>query len=171
MDAARLNAAMVAEVAARLKDAGVPLSPAVLEAFLGVPRHLFVPDVPLEEAYRDQSIILKDDGGVPCSSSSQPTIMAIMLEQLALRSGDRVLELGVGSGYNAALLARLVGGEGRVVTLDLDGELVAAARERFAAAGADGVEAIVADGGFGWPAAAPYDAIVPTEIGSASRRE
>jgi protein-L-isoaspartate(D-aspartate) O-methyltransferase len=107
---------------------------AVADAFLAVPRHLFVPGVPPERAYRDEAIATKIEGGRPVSSSSQPAIMAIMLEQLDVRPGMRVLEIGAGTGYNAALLQHLVGPRGRVVTIDIDPEVVAWARERLQAA-------------------------------------
>jgi len=85
--------------------------------------------------------------------------MAIMLEQLGVRPGDRVLEIGAGTGYNAALLARLVGPEGRVVTVDLDEEIVAEARDRLHAAGLPEVAVIRGDGGEGYAPEAPYDRI------------
>ena len=89
-----------------LRARGRLQSPAIAAAFAQVPRHLFVPDVSLDEASRDTFIATKrqPDGEV-ISSSSQPEIMAIMLEQLDLRPGQRVLEIGAGTGYNAALLA------------------------------------------------------------------
>lgn len=135
---------------------------AVADAFLAVPRHLFVPGVPPERAYRDEAISTKIEGGLPVSSSSQPAIMAIMLEQLDVRPGMRVLEIGAGTGYNAALLQHLVGQRGRVVTIDIDPEVVGWARERLAAAGYPEVVVIEGDGADGWPAEAPYDRIEVT---------
>ncbi len=96
-------------------------------AFGAVPRHLFLSGVPLEEVYRDQAITTKYLNGTPISSSSQPAIMAIMLEQLQLERGQRVLEIGAGTGYNAALMAHIVGTEGKVVTIDIDDDTVARA--------------------------------------------
>jgi protein-L-isoaspartate(D-aspartate) O-methyltransferase len=88
--------------------------------------------------------------------------MALMLEQLGVQPGQRVLEIGAGTGYNAALLAHLAGGSGEVTTLDLDDDIVAAAREHLAACGFGGVRVVQADGGNGWPPGAPYDRIILT---------
>lgn len=132
--------------------------PAVADAFRSVPRDAFLPGVPLEQAYSDAAIPTKWEDGRPVSSSSQPSIMAVMLEQLEVRPGDRVLEIGAGTGYNAALLARLVGAEGTVVTVDVDAEVAAAAHERL-----DGAARVVhADGALGHAELAPYDRIVVT---------
>src|SRR3990172_6286957 len=100
----------------------------VAEAFAAVPRHLFVPGQPLKDVYTDRAFITKRVDGVPVSSSSQPSIMAIMLEQLELAPGQRVLEIGAGPGYNAALLSQLVGERGRVTTVDIDAEVAGGGR-------------------------------------------
>src|SRR6202022_2513641 len=113
---AELRARLVAELRAR----GALHDPRVAEAFARVPRHVFVPDVSPEEVYADRSIAIKLEDGIPISSSSQPAIMAEMLEMLAVREGDRVLEIGAGSGYNAAPIAELAGPSGYVQTLDID---------------------------------------------------
>ena len=136
--------------------------PRVEAAFRAVPRHLFVPGAPLERVYSDDAVITKRQDGVPVSSSSQPAIMAIMLEQLDLQPGHTVLEIGAGTGYNAALLAHIVGDKGQVVTMDIDRDLVDAARAHLSAAGYDGVEAACGDGALGYPKAAPYDRIILT---------
>lgn len=139
------------------------VSEPVAAAMRAVPRHLFVPGVAPEDAYRDEPIVTKrDDEGRPISSSSQPAIMATMLDQLAVALGHRVLEIGAGTGYNAALLARLVGPEGRVVSLDLDEDVVAGAREHLAAAGESRVEVVHGDGAAGHPELAPYDRLIAT---------
>ena len=145
-----------------LRAIGVLTSPAVEAAFRAVPRHLFLPSVPVEEAYRDDAIPTKMAGGRAISSSSQPAIMAIMLEQLAAEPGHRVLEIGAGTGYNAALLAHLVGPNGRVVSVDIDDDIVAAAQAHFAAAGIENVRLVRADGGDGYAPDAPYDRIILT---------
>ena len=105
----------------------------VRQAFLAVPRHPFVPRSPVDEAYRaDRAIPTHfDERGVSISSSSAPTIMAIMLELLNAAPGQRVLEIGAGTGYNAALLSHLVGDAGTVTSIDIDEEV---AREASRAA-------------------------------------
>ena len=127
-----------------------------------MPRHLFVPEVSLERAYRNEAIPTKLLDGRPVSSASQPSIVAVMLEQLDARPGQHVLEIGAGTGYNAALLAQLVHPGGHVVTVDVDDDIVDSARAHLAAAGLDGVEVVCRDGGLGHPAGAPYDRIILT---------
>ena len=131
-------------------------------AFRSVPRHHFLPDIPIEQAYEDRAIPTKMENGRPISSSSQPAMMAIMLEQLALQPGHHVLEIGAGTGYNAALMAHIVGETGRVTTLDIDEDIVLAAQAHLQAAGANGVHVICADGTLGWADHAPYDRIILT---------
>ncbi|HZC79235.1 MAG TPA: methyltransferase domain-containing protein [Ktedonobacterales bacterium] len=161
-DAMQLRRALVEG----LCQGAVCLSPAVEHALLAVPRHLFVPGVPLQDAYADIAIPTHWEEGVPVSSASQPAIVALMLEQLRVEPGMRVLEVGAGTGYNAALLAELAGPHGRVVTLDIDAEIVAEARAHLDAAGYPGVRAIAADGATGWRAEAPYDRIMLTASAS-----
>jgi protein-L-isoaspartate(D-aspartate) O-methyltransferase len=96
----------------RLKCAGYIHTPAVEAAFRAVPRHLFLPAVAPDTVYTDEAIPTKRLDGKAVSSSSQPAIMAIMLEQLDLHPGHRVLEIGAGTGYNAALMAHIVGDSG-----------------------------------------------------------
>jgi protein-L-isoaspartate(D-aspartate) O-methyltransferase len=115
------------------------------------------------DAYQDEAFVIKTGGdGMPVSSSSQPAIMAIMLEQLGLAPGNRVLEIGTGTGYNAALMAFLVGERGSVVTVDIDAELVTRARANLTAAGYARVTVICGDGGFGAPEHAPFERIIVT---------
>ena len=148
-----------------LRDSGRLCSAAVEEAFRAVPRHLFLPGVPLARAYADEAVAVQAVDGVTTSSASQPSMMAIMLAQLDLRPGHRVLEVGAGTGYNAALMARLVGPQGRVVAVDIDSDLVEGADLHLAAAGVSDVELVCADGALGYPPGAPYDRIVLT-VGS-----
>lgn len=135
---------------------------AIAAAFEAVPRHHFLPGHPLEQIYADQAVPVKREGDEWLSSSSQPAMMAIMLAQLDLRPGQRVLEVGAGTGYNAALIANLVGPSGRVLSLDIDADLVAAARANLDAAGWPEVELRHADGSLGAPDAAPFDRIMVT---------
>jgi protein-L-isoaspartate(D-aspartate) O-methyltransferase len=159
---AKLQQALVDD----LKRRGHITTPQVEAAFRAVSRHLFVPGVALGQVYSDQVIPTKKLDGQVVSSSSQPAIMAIMLEQLELAPGQRVLEVGAGTGYNAALVAHIVGETGQVVTVDLDEDIVSGAQEHLAAAGFDQVQVVCADGGYGYAQAAPYDRIILT-VGSA----
>ncbi len=139
--------------------AGASLS----EAFLAVPRHVFLPQESAAQAYEDTAIVTKSDaGGLPVSSSTQPAMMAIMLEQLGLAAGHRVLEIGTGTGYNAALIAEIVGDSGSVVTIDMEPDLVEQARASLAAAGFAGITVVCGDGADGVPGHAPYDRIIVT---------
>jgi protein-L-isoaspartate(D-aspartate) O-methyltransferase len=149
-----------ARLVAHLRARGDVRSERVAAAFARVPRHVFVPDVPPEDVYADRSIAIKLEDGIPISSSSQPAIMAEMLEMLALREGDRVLEIGAGTGYNAALIAELVGPSGFVETLDIDEDLVGAARRHLDEAGYPQVRTLRADGARGDPGGARFDAVI-----------
>jgi protein-L-isoaspartate(D-aspartate) O-methyltransferase len=156
-------AAARARMAAGLRINGRAPSERIQDAFATVPRHLFVPQISAADAYRDEAFVLKcGPDGVPLSSSSQPAMMAIMLEQLDLQPGHRVLEIGTGSGYNAAIMALVTGPDGAVTTVDIDPELVSRARASLAEAGFGDVDVICADGGFGAPEHAPFDRIIVT---------
>ena len=146
----------------KLISVGCIRSPMVEESFRAVPRHLFVPGVALERAYSDEAILTKRKDGRVVSSSSQPAMMAIMLEQLQLRPGHRVLEIGTGTGYNAGLMKNLVGDSGLVVTIDIDEDIVESAREHLGSAGLDNVKVVCGDGGLGYADYAPYDRIILT---------
>lgn len=149
-------------LADELKRLGFIRTPLVESAFRNVPRHLFLPGVPLEEVYQNQAIITKRIAGKPVSSSSEPAMMAIMLEQLGLQPGHRVLEIGAGTGFNAALMSHIVGETGQIITVDIDTEIAEAARKNLAAAGFNRVQVICEDGGNGYATAAPYDRIILT---------
>ena len=144
-----------------LKEENCITTPVVEQAFLSVPRHLFLPGEPLDKVYSDQSIVVRRDAeGQWTSSSSQPAIMAIMLEQLDLKPGQRVLEIGAGTGFNAALIASVVGPGGVVVTVDIQPDLIEHARKGLGRAGYDWVQTVAGDGGYGYPEGAPYDRII-----------
>ena len=135
----------------------------IAAALSDVPRHLFLPHLPPEDAYLDDAIVTKRDAdGQPISSSSQPAIMAIMLDQLTLAPGQRVLEIGAGTGYNAALMRHIVGPSGTVVSVDIDADVADRAREHLASAGYPDVTVVAADGAEGYPPGAPYDRVIAT---------
>jgi protein-L-isoaspartate(D-aspartate) O-methyltransferase len=146
----------------QLKADGHLRSPAVEAAFREVPRHEYLPDEPLAEVYdQHRAIVTRLDGGVPVSSSSAPDIMAIMLERLGVEPGDRVLEIGTGTGYNATLLSLLVTRSGSVTSIDIDPEVIATARPRLERM-APAVDVVQADGWLGQPERAPFDRVEAT---------
>jgi protein-L-isoaspartate(D-aspartate) O-methyltransferase len=135
----------------------------VADALRSVPRHLFLPGLPPEQVYSDEALVTKRDAdGLPRSSSSQPGLMASMLDELALAPGHRVLEIGAGTGYNAALIRHIVGPSGAVVSIDIDLDTVEEAREHLAAAGYPDVTVLCRDGAEGAPEYAPFDRLIAT---------
>jgi protein-L-isoaspartate(D-aspartate) O-methyltransferase len=136
MDARELREGLVQ----RLERTGAIRSARIAAAMRTVERERFVPQASLREAYADQALILKEREGVVLSSISQPSMVALMLELLDVRSGDRVLEIGTGSGYNAALLATLIGDTGVLTSVEVERDLITLARERLDAAGFTRVE-------------------------------
>jgi protein-L-isoaspartate(D-aspartate) O-methyltransferase len=126
--------------------------PRVLAAMCAVPRHLFVPPALWDEAYGDWPL------PIACGQTiSQPYIVARMLELAELDPGHRVLEIGTGSGYQTALLARLVR---EVWSVERIHGLMEEARERLTAQGVTDVHLLEADGTLGWREFAPYDRVV-----------
>lgn len=138
-------------VARQLEARGIA-NARVLAAMREVPRHFFVSAEWADAAYHDRALPIA--GG---QTISQPYVVALMLEALAPEPGDRALEVGAGSGYAAALLARLVR---EVVAIERDPALADAARGRLARLGIPNVEVHAADGTLGWPPRAPFDAIL-----------
>lgn len=152
-DASRWQARADAMVREQIESRGVR-DPRVLAALRAVPRHRFVP-----EAYRSRAY---EDGPLPIGAGqtiSQPYIVAVMTELLRPEPGDRVLEIGTGSGYQAAVLARLVE---RVYSIEIVPELAARARAALAELGVSNVEVFVGDGFRGLPEHAPFDGILLT---------
>jgi protein-L-isoaspartate(D-aspartate) O-methyltransferase len=126
--------------------------PRVLAAMREVPREAFVPPGLQEFAYEDSPLPIEAGQTI-----SQPFIVAEMIESLELRGGERVLDIGTGSGYAAAVLARIAG---EVYSVERHAELVELARARFAELGIHNVHVLHGDGTLGWPEHAPYDAVV-----------
>lgn len=152
------------ELVDQMKAAATIQSPEVEQAFRRVPRHHFLPGMNWGRVYQDDAIAthFADGTEVSISSSSQPTIMALMLEQLQVSPGMRVLEVGAGTGYNAALLAQLIGSSENVWTVDVDEPFCQEARAHLQDANVSGVHVVCTDGWGGWPDAAPFDRIIVT---------
>ncbi|WTW92426.1 hypothetical protein OG216_03145 [Streptomycetaceae bacterium NBC_01309] len=150
-----------------LRSTGQLRSPDVERAMDAVPRELFTPpDTDLRDAYADRVVVLAmDSTGSPISTVSQPAIVALMLEQLDVRAGHRILEIGTGSGYNTALLAELTGPRGSVTSIEVDDGLLASAAARLTdLAPGEGTPLDLrrGDGWLGVPDAAPYDRLEST---------
>jgi protein-L-isoaspartate(D-aspartate) O-methyltransferase len=128
--------------------------PLVLEAFRQVPRHRFVADALVPHAYEDRPLPIGYGQTI-----SQPYIVAKMTELVEPRKGHRALEVGTGSGYQAAILSRLATD---VYTIEIIEPLGVTARERLTKLGRTNVEVRVGDGYYGWPEKAPFDCIVVT---------
>lgn len=165
-----------------------PLSATVTDAFYAVPRHRFikryrtwrnhtwfeVTDDNLEEhlatLYANKPLIIHGEdadfeaakGRTPVSTISQPTFVLRMIDMLELEPGHRVFELGAGTGWNAALIGKVVGPTGRVVSVEIIPELIQSARASVAAVGLDHVEILEGDGGDGHDRHAPYDRVIFT---------
>ncbi|MHB8067717.1 MAG: protein-L-isoaspartate(D-aspartate) O-methyltransferase [Desulfobaccales bacterium] len=137
----------------QIKIRGVD-DPRVLAAMRRVPRHRFVPPPLWDQAYNDYPLPIGEDQTI-----SQPYIVALMTEALELQAGDRVLEIGTGSGYQAAVLAELAA---EVYSIDRLASLAAKARQVLEELGYTNFQVRVGDGTQGWPEQAPFDAILVT---------
>ena len=146
-----------------VRDGVIPADSAVDRAFRTVKRHWFLPGTDLDQVYANVAVVTRRrPDGVPISSSSQPAIVARMLQQLDALPGHRVLEIGAGTGYNAALLGQLVGPDGTVTTIDVDPEICAAAEGHLQVAEASNVSVIRGDGWAGVEEHGPFDRIEAT---------
>ena len=141
------DAALREALVSHLRRSGTVRTARVAAALGKVPRHRFIPDLPMAEAYADRAVALKTDGDEILSSVSQPGMLAQMLELLAPALGDRVLEIGTGTGYNAALLCELVGSTGSVTTVELDEEIAAFADDTLHGLGYENARVVAGDGG------------------------
>lgn len=140
-------------VSSQLKNRGIT-DKATLDAMLNVPRHQFVPDHLKKLAY--------DDGPLPIGEGqtiSQPFIVAFMTQSLDLKPGYKVLEIGTGSGYQAAILAEIVD---TIFTIEIVEKLGLAAKAKFKEMGYDNIQVKIGDGYHGWPEESPFDAIIVT---------
>ena len=158
-----LQSGLLDRMVSRLVERGFVQTARVERAFRAVPRHIFLPGVPFDKVYSGNAILTRrGPDGLPYSSSSEVAIMAVMAEQLELEPGHRMLEIGAGTGYNAAILATLVGPEGGVTTMDLDEEISAEARTHLARAGVTNARVLTGDGWLGDQTGAPFDRIEAT---------
>ena len=146
----RLRAQMVER---QIEARGVT-TPSVLEAMRSVPRHRFVPNQPVELAYSDRPLPIGEGQTI-----SQPYIVARMTELVQPDSTDRALEIGTGSGYQAAVLSEIVDS---VYTIEIIPELASTARTRLERLGYSNVRVRTGDGYKGWPDRAPFDVIIVT---------
>lgn len=151
VDEERFRAAREAMVDHQLRGRGIR-DPRVLRAFAEVPRHLFVPEHARGLAYEDGPLPIGDGQTI-----SQPLMVALMLEALELEGHEKVLDVGAGSGYQAALLGKLAR---EVVSVEVIETLVRMARNNLSKAGIDNVRVVQGDGSMGYAPEAPYDAIV-----------
>jgi protein-L-isoaspartate(D-aspartate) O-methyltransferase len=156
---AAARARMVAEIAAMARETGGEtgrprFGDAVMAAMAKVPRHRFVPFLQEAFAYENRPLPIGEGQTI-----SQPYIVALMTELLDPKPGDRVLEVGTGSGYQAAVLAELVA---KVHTIEIVEPLGKRATQLLGELGYRNVEVRIGDGYGGWPAAAPFDSIIVT---------
>jgi protein-L-isoaspartate(D-aspartate) O-methyltransferase len=130
----------------------------LLDAFRTIPRELFVPEHLMPFAYEDGPLPIEAEQTI-----SQPYIVALMIEAAEVAPGDKVLEIGAGSGYAAAVMGRIAG---EVIAVERHGELVEAARARIARLGYDNIRIVEGDGTAGLPGEAPFEAILCAASGS-----
>lgn len=142
---------------------GAIRSKQVEAAFRTVARHEFAPDAPLVQAYAAHEAVptKKNEHGITISSVSAPGVQAMMLEQAEAQAGMRVGEIGSG-GYNAALMAEVVGQDGSVVTVDIDPDVTGRARQLLDATGYEGVRVVLADAEHGIPDTGTVDRWIVT---------
>ena len=153
-DFAREREAMVER---QLRRRGITEKP-ILDAFLAVPREEFIGEGYAHLAYGDHPLPIEAGQTI-----SQPYIVALMIQAAGIEGGGKVLEVGAGSGYAAAVISRIAD---KVVGIERQHELVEVARKRMERLGYDNVEIVEGDGTKGWPADAPYDAILAAASGS-----
>lgn len=142
-----------------LRNSNALQTPRVIEAFEKIPRHLFLqPYASIEQSYLDQPVLLKS----PVSTASQPQVMAVMLEKLQLKQGQKVLELGTASGYNAALLAYLVDNPQLIYTVEYEKDLALTAKKFWRELGYQDINLHIGDGSKGWFEKIAFNRIIIT---------
>ena len=153
MDIERENESLIEHI----KSIGYLKSKALENALREVPRHLFVPNNMKELAYRDTPLSIGHDQTI-----SQPSTVVIMTEALDVKAGQKILEIGTGSGWQAAILAKLAGKNGFVYTVEIVSELIDFAKDNLKKVGLKNVKVIKGDGSLGLKEYAPYDRIIVT---------
>ncbi|WP_340820134.1 protein-L-isoaspartate O-methyltransferase [Methanolobus sp. WCC4] len=138
-----------------LAEQGV--SERTLKAMKKVPRHLFVPSIHASSAYVDTPLSIGH-----AQTISAPHMVAMMCDLLELEEGLSILEIGAGSGYNAAVMAEIIGKKGKIYSIERLDKLAVFAHDNLERAGYSNVEVILGDGSLGWPDNAPYDRICVT---------
>jgi len=139
------------------KQSGIVKDENVLKAFIDVDRENFVLPQYIDYAYTDKPLPI-----IAGQTISQPTTVMIMTQALELKPGMKVLEIGAGSGYQAAIIAKIVGDKGKVVTIEIIPELAKFADQNLINSGIKNVEVIMGDGSLGYEKEAPYDRIIVT---------
>ncbi len=133
------------------------ISDKTLNAMRKVPRHRFVPSVHISQAYVDSPLPIGH-----AQTISAPHMVAMMCDLLDLQEGQKILEIGTGSGYNAAVMAEIIGEKGKIYSIERLEKLAVFAWENLEKAGYSNVEVILGDGSLGYPDHAPYDRICVT---------
>ena len=145
-----------------LKSEGAVVSASVEQALRDIPRETFATWLSPEEAYENRAVVNPTTSERDISTISQPFAVAHLLEGFALEPSMSVLEIGAGTGYQAALIAHIVGKSGTVLTVDIAEPLIEKARQNLHNAGITNAEVVLGDGALGYPQAAHYDRIVAT---------
>ena len=145
------------ELISSWQERGVDVDPTILEAFRLVPRHYFTLPEYQKFAYADKPLPIP--GG---QTISQPATVVLMLDALNIKPGQRILEVGAGSGYNASMLATLVGPKGKVFSTEIIPELASFARKNLQKSDIKNVKVLQIDGSKGYSRQAPFDRIIVT---------
>lgn len=145
------------ELVESLKRRGYLETPRIIQAFEKVPREKFIPSKVKKDAYADHPLSIGKNQTI-----SAPSMIAIMLEVLDLKPGQKILEIGTGSGYNAALLAEITGTEGKVYTIERLENLAKTAQKNLEDTGYENIEILIKDGTKGHEKEAPWDRILVT---------